>query len=450
MTSKNETRSRPTPGIRTRHSRACKSRDGGTCNCSPTYEAWVYSKRDDKKIRKSFPTLTAARGWRTDAAKQVKDKKLRAPSPRTLRQEVDEWIAGVRAGRIHNKRRRPYKPAVIRNYEAALRLRVLPELGDRKLANVDLADLIELQVQLQCEGCSASTIRNTFVPLQAVYRDARRKGVIAVNPTVDLSLPTAVSRDRAAAPAEAVELLSPLGELERALWATAFYAGLRRGEMRALRLRDVDLNEDAGTITVERGWDTIEGPIEPKSVAGFRTVFLADALRPYLKPLVERLEGNPDALLFGSGTETPFATKNVARKAAAAWQAENARRTEEAAEKEIEPALLNPITLHEARHSFSTFMDHASISESRADRYMGHSSGTVAGRYRHLLPGQLAEDRKRLDAYLAGVSAGPQPTSPTTRKNDDDARSATNPSTRRSRSPTSPPEPTYPPRPSKR
>ena len=116
----------------------------------------MWSKRDDKKIRKSFPTLAAARGWRTDAAKQVKDKRLRAPSPRTLRQEVDEWLAGVRDGRIHNKRRRPYKPAVIRNYEAALRLRVLPELGGRKLADVDLADLIELQEQLQGDGCSAS------------------------------------------------------------------------------------------------------------------------------------------------------------------------------------------------------------------------------------------------------------------------------------------------------
>ena len=62
--------------------------------------------------------------------------------------------------------------------------------------------------------------------------------------------------------------------------------------------------------------------------------------------------------------------------------------------------------LHEARHSFSTFMDHAGVSETRADRYMGHSARGVAGRYRHLLPGQIAEDAKRVDEYLAGTNAG--------------------------------------------
>jgi hypothetical protein len=58
-----------TTGIRTRHSRTCKTRDGGSCNCEPTYEAFVYSKRDGKKIRRSFSgkgAHAAAKGWRTD------------------------------------------------------------------------------------------------------------------------------------------------------------------------------------------------------------------------------------------------------------------------------------------------------------------------------------------------------------------------------------------------
>jgi hypothetical protein len=155
-----------TQGIRTRHSRTCASRTGARCNCDPTYEAWIYSKRDKKKIRRSFPTQAAAKGWRTDALKAVKDKKLRAPSPKTIRQEVDEWLAGAREGRILNKREQPYKPAVLRNYELALRLRVLPTLGDRRLSDIDLSDLLELKEQLLGEGVSGSTIRNSFVPLQ--------------------------------------------------------------------------------------------------------------------------------------------------------------------------------------------------------------------------------------------------------------------------------------------
>ena len=328
----------------------------------------------------------------------MKDRKLRAPTLRTLRQEVEEWLDGARAGRILSKREQPYKPGVVRNYELALRLRVLPEIGDRKLDAIDLADLLELKERLIGDGCSSSTVRNTFVPVQAIYRRARLCQRVAADPTVDLPLPTAGVRDRAATPQEAVELLEPLAELERALWATAFYAGLRRGEMRALRRQDVDL--DAGVISVERGWDEKEGPIAPKSRAGVRKVFLLATLCPILEPLVERMS-QPESLLFGYAFLTPFEPRAVARKAGRAWAAANAKRIED----QLPP--VPTFTLHEARHSFATWLDHAGVTPDRADRYMGHStSSTVPGRYRHLLPDQREEDARTLDAWLAGVTGG--------------------------------------------
>ena len=42
-------------GIEVRHSRECASNeDGRACSCKPSYRAWAYSKRDGKKIRKTF------------------------------------------------------------------------------------------------------------------------------------------------------------------------------------------------------------------------------------------------------------------------------------------------------------------------------------------------------------------------------------------------------------
>ena len=58
-------------------------------------------------------------------------------------------------------------------------------------------------------------------------------------------------------------LLDALPEEDRALWATAFYADLRRGELRGLQDDDIDL--EANLIRVRRGWDDVEGAIEPKS-----------------------------------------------------------------------------------------------------------------------------------------------------------------------------------------
>jgi class 3 adenylate cyclase len=117
-------------------------------------------------------------------------------------------------------------------------------------------------------------------------------------------------------------------------------------------------------------------------------------------PFVGR-DGDPDDLLFGYGGDAPFDPRAVARKGQRAWTAANKER----AEADLAP--LPAFTFHEARHSFSTWLDHAGVSPDRADRYMGHStSSTVPGRYRHLLPGQMAKDAEQLDAYLAGATAG--------------------------------------------
>ena len=137
-------------------------------------------------------------------------------------------------------------------------------------------------------------------------------------------------------------------------------------------------------ISVVRGWDDKEGPIEPKSKAGRRRVFLLDMLRPHLEPLL--VDRASDELVFGNAHETPFDPRALARRIRRARSAADAKR----AAQEL-PAL-ERFTLHEGRHPFATWLDHAGVSADRADRYMGHSSGGVASRYRHLLSAQMAEE----------------------------------------------------------
>ena len=102
-----------------------------------------------------------------------------------------------------------------------------------------------------------------------------------MNPCTGLHLP-AVSgrRERYASPEEAEALIAAVPERDRATWATAMYGGRRLGELRALRVDDVDLA--AGVIRVERGWDAVEGPIKLKSNAGRRKVPIAAILRDHL------------------------------------------------------------------------------------------------------------------------------------------------------------------------
>ena len=64
---------------------------------------------------------------------------------------------------------------------------------------------------------------------------------------------------------------------EHAFWALALYAGLRRGELRALQVSDIDF--EAGLVRVRRGWDDVEGEIDPKTFAGARDIPIMGELR---------------------------------------------------------------------------------------------------------------------------------------------------------------------------
>jgi integrase len=99
----------------------------------------------------------------------------------------------------------------------------------------------------------AHRLRNALLPMRAIYRRALARGDVAVNPTTGLELPAVRgTRERVASPDEAKRLPAAL-DRDRALWATAMFAGLRRGELRALTWDAVDF--DRGVIRVVSSWD---------------------------------------------------------------------------------------------------------------------------------------------------------------------------------------------------
>ena len=374
-------------GIRARHGRSCRSRQGERCNCKPSYEAFVWSKRDGRKIRRTFQELAEARTWRADAESAVRKRTLRAPSKVTIAEAAGDWLEGARKGTVRTRSGDRYKPSAIRGYEAALRLRILPEFGGDRVSNLSRTDLQEFVDRLQARGLDPSTIQTTLMPLRAIYKRALSRGHVAVNPTTGLGLPAVRGkRDRIASPKEAAQLISALPTEDRALWATAMYAGLRRGELMALRWEDLDLS--AGVIRVERSWDAKEGEIEPKSAVGRRTVPIPLVLRAHL--VEQRIRtADPDGRVFGAGAR-PFSPTRVRDRAAKAWgRAECA-----------------PITLHQARHTFASLMIAAGVNAKALSTYMGHANISITlDRYGHLMPGNETEAAALLDAYLERAAA---------------------------------------------
>jgi integrase len=256
--------------------------------------------------------------------------------------------------------------------------------GARKLAEVRRGDVQALADGLLGSDLAPSSVRNALDPLRAIYRRAIQRELVALNPTTGIDLPASGRRrERIATPVEAAALLDALPVGERALWATAMYAGLRRGELLALRWEDVTLG--ASEIRIVRSWDQYAGPTEPKSEAGARTVPLLGVLRDYLDEQKLRTGRDGEDLVLGRTRCQPPTPSTVRARATKAWRA----------------AKLAPITLHECRHTFASLLIAAGTNPKGVQEYMGHASITMTfDQYGHLFPGSRDEARERMDAYL--------------------------------------------------
>jgi integrase len=389
-------------GIRRRHSEGCNSREGGRCNCNAGWEASVYLAREGRKLRRTFPREAEAKSWRADALVAANARSLRTPSQITVEQAAWLWLEAARTGAVRDRSGHHYKPGTLREYGRALSLRVLPEFGGVRLSELTRADLQDFVDRLLGRKLAASTIRNTMNPLQAIYRHAVRRELVVVNPTREVDLPAARGRrERIATAVEAARLIAALPDADQPVWATAFYAGLRRGELQALRASDIDLGR--AEIAVQRSWDQYEGPISPKSKAGVRTVPILGVLRDQLDPRALATGSN---LVFGRGVDEPFRPKGIADRAKRAWAAVNEREREAAEREGRDPELLRPITLHECRHTFASLLIDAGVNPKAIQEFMGHATiEETFSRYGHLMPGARDQARQLVDAYLSAVAA---------------------------------------------
>jgi integrase len=311
---------------------------------------------------------------------------LRAPNGKTLSEAAEAWLRAAERGDIRNRSGRPYKPSTLRGYRQALAERVLPVLGSRRLNAVTTLDLQTLVDNWLAEGQAASTVRNSLKPLQAIYRRARSREGIPINPTHNLELPMPDPGEiEIVSPEIAARLIEALPTEDRPAWATALYAGLRYGELRALRWGAIDF--DVSTIRVRESWDPLEGSIAPKTQTSHRTTPMPGVLRDLL--LNHRKcggEATEDALVFSGSNGMPFHAASLYRRADLAWS---------------KAGLPNRLRLHQARHTYASFMIAAGVNAKALSVFMGHSSIKVTfDIYGHLMPGTEGEAAALLDAFL--------------------------------------------------
>jgi integrase len=400
-------------GIEVVHQRHCRHRTG-RCTCSPSYRVQVWDARARKLQRKTFRVKAEAITWRDDVRVAVRTGTIRPQARTTVAEAAQALIAGIGDGTVLDRTGKPYKPSTRRSYAQAINAYLEPDL----LASVALSDVRRRDVQdyadrLRNMGLSPSTIANKLDPIRVIFRRALRRDEIAVDPTVELELPAVRGRrERIAGRAEAAALIDALPEAERALWATALYAGLRRGELRGLRWSDVDLASEPAVVHVRRTWDDAEGEVDVKTEAGFRTVPLTGRLRALVVEHGLTTRRGGDDLVFGRTASDPFTPTTVRTRALTAWGWKRIPNPEPEGSRMVwvkaRGDALDPLTPHEARHCAASYLIEAGLNDLELTATIGHSDSRTTKRiYGHLFPDSGATIAAKLDAYLEGDPAAP-------------------------------------------
>jgi integrase len=284
-------------------------------------------------------------------------------------------------------------PSTVSDYRNALNSRVLPFLGkDVAVSAIATEDVERLRRYLLGE-VSRRTAQKNLVILHGLLAYAKRRGWVARNVAADAEK---VSVDAAPefavlSPAEVFEVARVTPEdVIGAVITVAAFTGLRLGELRALRWRDVDF---AGRLVhVRRNLPRSEER-RPKGRLA-RSVPLADQAARVLDALSRRERSTgPGDLVFPSPTGVHLSDKAIR---AGLYEAM------EAAEIDRDRGTGKPFVFHDLRHTYGTLAVRI-YPVTDVKTYMGHKDLATTMRYVHHVPQHGAADQ--LSALLEQQTA---------------------------------------------
>jgi integrase len=301
----------------------------------------------------------------------------------TFADAAAEWLRFVE----YDRRR---KPSTLEGYRAVVRAHLLPAFGDLPLESVTSRAIEDWAGRL--EG-SASKRRLALVLLHGIFRRAMSVWGLATNPAAHVEKPPLDrSGDIAVYSPEEVWALvrAAASEQDAAMFLTAAFTGLRRGELLALRWRDVDFS---GSLIRVRASYAAGAVTTPKS-GKVRAVPMAPDVAEALARLSTRPHFIADDDLVFPGEAGGFLDGSALR-----------RRYDAA----IKRAGLRHLRFHDLRHVFGTRMI-AVADIRRVQEWMGHADIQTTMRYLHYVPreadAELVAAAFRLDS-TAATSSGP-------------------------------------------
>ena len=247
--------------------------------------------------------------------------------------------------------------------ESALRVHVLPTLGDRRIGSLTPGDIHSLVSEWSVR-MSPRTVRRTYGAVRAALNYAVASDLLFRSPCRGVHLPSVSPKEaRIVGPVDLMRLADAIPvEFAPMVWLGAVL-GLRWGEVAGLRVARIDLLRKTVTVAeqVSRGIGGVGILSPPKSSAGIRTLSIPRELASILSAHLAHREltgAEPDALLFSDRTDEPLDYSNWRRRV---WL------------PAVESAGLNGLGFHDLRRTNATAMVLDGVDVKTAQTRLGHS-----------------------------------------------------------------------------
>jgi integrase len=330
-----------------------------------------------------YYTRRAAEAWLHDVLDQAQRGTLpeQATSGTTVAEAAEEWLRYIEEDRLR-------KPSTVKGYRWMVNAQILPAFGTRRLVDVTTA---EIERWVMSMSGRPSSRRKALVLLRGIFGRARKAFGLAHNPVADVEKPPVrQSGDiEVFSPKEVWALVRAAGdEQDAAIYLMAAFTGMRRGELLALRWRDVDFERSsvrvrasyyAGALTTPKSGKVRTVPLAPNAADALR------GLQAQREPLDE------DDLVF-VGPRGAYVDGSALR-----------RRYKQA----LDRAGLRRLRFHDLRHTFGTRMI-AKADIRRVQEWMGHADVQTTMKYLHYVP---REEDARLVAEAFGETEMFRPSS---------------------------------------
>ncbi len=300
-----------------------------------------------------------------------------APAGPLFSKVAEEYMAAYATSNL--------KPSTRICYESMLKY-LLNEIGHLPITQITPSKVRELDAKLVEDGLTPSTRRGHQIVLRSILvRFAVERGYLSEPPPFP-KLPRCGRQIHTALAPEEIERLlgATLSTEHRRAFLLAAYAGLRAGEIRALRWKDIDFRALTLTVRVSR----CRGILSTPKSGHERMIPLPDVLVRDLSPKGKR---DPNALVAITGHGEPWGERGL----------------HQAFKRASHRAGLTGWRFHDLRHYFVTSLFRCGAPAPAVQALAGHADLSTTQRYAHTTRADLRAAMDRL-----GVTVGQQPLNP--------------------------------------